>query len=78
VHIRPGNKAKAGIRGALLETYCAPRLGSPWTFVTGGGFHLPMSTSDFGAYMRIVRLNGPFGAGSQLASKSVPGLSFWK
>ena len=44
----------------------------------GGGFHLPVSASDFGAYSRIVRLNGPFGAGSQLASLFAPGLSFWK
>jgi hypothetical protein len=28
--------------------YCAPRPGSPWTFVTGGGFHLPVRASDFG------------------------------
>src|SRR6185436_10586063 len=47
-------------------------------FTTGGGFHLPVSASDFGAYRRIVRLNGAFGAGSQLASKPFPGLSFWK
>src|ERR1700746_3726392 len=26
----------------------------------------------------MVKLNGPFGAGSQLASLSPPGLSFWK
>jgi hypothetical protein len=26
----------------------------------------------------MVKLNGPFGAGSQLASLSAPGLSFWK
>jgi len=52
-------------------------LGSD-TRVTGGGFHLPVSASDFGAYRRMVKLNGPFGAGSQLASLSVPGLSFWK
>src|SRR6516162_5833905 len=28
--------------------------------------------------MRMVRVNRPFGAGSQLASLSLPGLSFWK
>src|SRR6185312_10954517 len=39
-------------------------------FTTGGGFHLPVSASDFGAYRRIVRLKAPFGAGSQLASSS--------
>src|ERR1700712_3314030 len=37
-----------------------------------------MSASDFGAYMRMVRLNAPFGEGSQLASLSLPGFSFWK
>src|SRR3981189_911658 len=44
-------------------------------FTTGGGFHLPVSASDFGAYRRIVRLKAPFGAGSQLASSSLPGLA---
>jgi hypothetical protein len=34
--------------------------------VTGGGFHFPLSTSDFGAYSRIVRLKGPFGANKVL------------
>jgi hypothetical protein len=29
--------------------YWAVTPGRPWTFVTGGGFHLPVSTSDFGA-----------------------------
>lgn len=29
----------------------------------GGGFHLPVSASDFDAYGRIVRLNAPFGTG---------------
>ena len=48
------------------------------TRVIGGGFHLPVSASDFGAYMRMVKLNWLFGAGSQLASLSFPGLSFWK
>src|SRR5215471_10946930 len=28
--------------------------------------------------MRMVKLNAPFGAGSQLASLAAPGFSFWK
>ena len=39
---------------------------------------MPVSASSFGAKRRIVRLNGPLGAGSQLASLSRPGLSFCK
>jgi hypothetical protein len=30
-----------------------------------------------GQYKRNIRLNLPFGAGSQFASLSAPGLSFW-
>ena len=48
------------------------------TRTTGGGAQPPRIASAFGAYIRIVRLNGPFGAGSQLASLPAPGLSFWK
>jgi hypothetical protein len=61
-----------------VTIYRAPRPVVVGMRVTGGGFHLPMSTSDFGAYMRINKLNGSLGAGSQLASLSFPGLSFWK
>src|SRR5262249_48959025 len=50
----------------------------PSSFTTGGGFHLPVSASDFGAYSRMQRLNAPFGAGNQFASLLDPGLSFWK
>jgi len=32
---------------------------------------------SLGQYIRIVTLNSPFGAGSQLASLSFPGDSFW-
>ena len=60
------------------KTYCAWSGDGPWSLTTGGGFHLPVSASDRGAYSRIVRLNGPLGAGNQFASKSAPGLSFWK
>src|SRR5688500_11447320 len=50
----------------------------PWALVTAGGFHLPVSASAVGAYRRIVRVKAPLGAGSQFASLSLPGLSFWK
>jgi hypothetical protein len=33
---------------ALWYFYWAVTLGSPWDFVTGGGFHFPVSDSDFG------------------------------
>jgi hypothetical protein len=63
----------------LLILYWPPvMLGSPCTFTIGGGFHFPTRTSFFGAYKRMVRLNGPFGAGTQFDSLSLPGLSFWK
>jgi hypothetical protein len=52
------------------------QTGECCTRVTGGGFHFPVSTSDFGAYMRMSKLNAVFGAGSQLASLFAPGLSF--
>ena len=32
---------------------------------------------SFGQYSRIIRMNLPGGAGSQLDSLSVPGESFW-
>ena len=71
----------------LAKTRPLPSDGGPhwawrndgaWTFVTGGGSHLPVSASLFGAYRRMVRLKGPVGAGSQFASLSAPGLSCWK
>ncbi len=33
---------------------------------------------SFGQYMRSIRRKSPFGAGSQFASMSLPGDSFWK
>jgi len=33
---------------------------------------------SLGQYIRIVRMKSPFGEGSQLASLSLPGDSFWK
>jgi hypothetical protein len=65
-------------RAVNLYLYWADKPTVVCDLTTGGGFHLPVSASDFGAYSRIVRLNGAFGAGSQLASLSLPGLSFWK
>src|SRR5215475_8053685 len=51
------------------------------TFSTRAGTHEPSSTDggfSFGQYMRIIGMNSPLGAGSQLASLSLPGDSFWK
>ena len=59
-----------------ISSYWACNDCDPTSLTTGGGFHLPVRASDLGAYSRIVRLNGPFGAGSQFASMSSPGLSF--
>src|SRR5262249_46326369 len=53
----------------------------PAAFCTAGGVHDPLRIDglfSLGQYIRSVRLNGPFGAGSQLASLSLPGDSFWK
>ncbi len=41
-----------------------------------GGLHLPVSAFDRGPYKRVTRLNGPLGAGSQLASISPLGFSW--
>src|SRR5262249_58618403 len=64
--------------------YC-PGVGAapapPPALCTAGGFHDPSRIDGFfslGQYIRSVRRNGPFGAGSQLASLSLPGDSFWK
>src|SRR5262249_26229999 len=65
-HVRSGNS-----RG----------LGYFSSFFTAGGFQVPSridGSFSFGQYIRSVRMNGPLGAGSQLASLSVPGDSFWK
>src|SRR5690349_15907727 len=58
--------------------YCANGPGPSCTRVTSGGFHFPVNASDLGAYIRIVKLKAPFGAGNQFGSMSLPGLSFWK
>ena len=44
----PSPEHQALITLALVSTYCADK-GTSWTFTTGGGFHLPVSASDFGA-----------------------------
>jgi hypothetical protein len=62
----------------MIVPHWAWRNEGPCALVTGGGFHLPVRASLFGAYRRMVRLNGSLGAGSQFASFSVPGLPFWK
>src|SRR6185503_13930819 len=48
-----------------------------FTRFTGGGIHLLSSIAGFGQYTRMVMLNSPAAAGSQLASLSLPGESFW-
>jgi hypothetical protein len=60
------------------EGYCAGNSFGWTCFTTGGGFHFPVRASLFGAWSRMVRLNPPFGVGSQFASLSAPGLAFWK
>ena len=47
------------------------------TRFTGGAAHLPLVASSLGQYNRMAIQNGPFGAGSQLASLSLPGDWFW-
>jgi hypothetical protein len=48
-----------------------------YTFTGCGAFQTPLSASGFGQYSRSTSANGPFGAGSQLDSLSMPGDSFW-
>jgi hypothetical protein len=48
---------------------------------TLGGFQVPLRIEgvlSFGQYMRNIGIKAPVGAGSQLASLSLPGDSFWK
>lgn len=50
------------------------------TAFTGGIVHVPLmieGSSVLGQYMRSMRMNLSFGAGSQLDSLSAPGDSFW-
>ena len=41
----------------------------------GGTFQVPLSAASLGQYRRMTAMNGPFGAGSQFASRSLPGES---
>src|SRR5690349_6924327 len=50
------------------------------TFLTGGIVQVPSMIDgllSFGQYIRSMRMNLPAGAGSQFASLSAPGESFW-
>jgi hypothetical protein len=38
----------AAVSAALFRDYWVVRTESGWTLVTAGGFHLPVSASDFG------------------------------
>ncbi len=52
----------------------------PVTFLTAGGFHVPLMMEggfSFGQYMRNIKMNLSFGAGSQLLFLSAPGDWFW-
>src|SRR5262249_43255373 len=42
-------KSRHSWPSGIVHAYWPPKLGSPCTRVTGGGFHLPVSASDFGA-----------------------------
>ena len=50
-------------------------------YMIDGGFHEPLMIEgdvSLGQYIRSIGRKSPFGAGSQLASLSLPGDSFWK
>jgi hypothetical protein len=52
----------------------------PETRFTGGIVQVPLTIEGLlssGQYMRSIRMNLPAGAGSQFASLSAPGESFW-
>ena len=58
-----------------------PKRAAQLTFTTCGGVHVPSRIEglvSLGQYMRSIGRKGPFGAGSQLASLSAPGDSFWQ
>ena len=60
----------------MLAFAMVPQL----TFFAGGIFHEPLMIDgvfSLGQYSRIIRMNSPVGAGSQLDSLSLPGDSFW-
>src|SRR5262249_9608451 len=73
--------ALAGRRTVSRALPPVPEAPAPPASFTAGGFQVPSridGSSSLGQYIRSVRRNGPFGAGSQLASLSLPGGSFWK
>jgi hypothetical protein len=43
-------------------TFIEPRVGSHWAFTIGGGFHSPVSASDFGASRISRALNSRYKA----------------
>jgi hypothetical protein len=58
-----------------------PKADIQFILATCGIFQLPFRIDgdvSFGQYIRSIGMNSPFGAGSQLASLSAPGDSFWK
>jgi hypothetical protein len=60
----------------MLAFAMVPQL----AFFAGGIFHDPLMIDGFfslGQYSRIIRIKSPDGAGSQFASLSLPGESFW-
>lgn len=50
--------------------------GCAQTFSGAGAVQVPLSASGFGQYSRSTSPNGPFGAGNQLDSFSIPGEAF--
>lgn len=81
-----GKGSERGGHGQLVSATrtdgLSPTIGCPYfTFITAGGDQLPSMIEGsviFGQYMRIIGTKSPFGVGSQFASLSVPGVSFWK
>ena len=65
-----GDDRELGRHGCLPFEFGSPRC-------SGGAFHFPLSACASGQYRRITEKNDPFGAGSQLDSRSLPGDSFW-
>lgn len=68
-----------GLRCEVANTAGAAICYLAITF-TPGGFQVPSmidGSVSLGQYNRIIRTNLPAGAGSQLASLSLPGDSFW-
>jgi hypothetical protein len=80
-----GHRARPQDRSWIAAALTSPSEADRYdTRITGGGSHEPRpggkiaGALSFGQYMRIVRMKSPLGAGSQFASLSLPGDSFWK